>query len=129
VKNPFDQSHKYAFDLPAEGEVEEEEREKVLGPDPRESAQKQKVTSAALTESRGFAILAEFAEEQRQKILNQLLLETITDKNKDEFNFLRGQVAGLLIAVKYGKALAEGAEATIELLNEARKADNAHGVE
>lgn len=123
MNNPFDRTASLGFDLPAEGLDEESEREALLGQDQREQALRQKTAGSALTESRGYAMLAEFAEQQKSAIMNMLLCTTITDANKDDFNLLRGQAIGLQIALKFARAIAEGAEATIELLNEARKND------
>lgn len=119
MNNPFDSSEKFEFDLPAVGVDEEEERrERLLGEDQREQALKQKSTGRALTESRAFGILAEYVEGQRQARMNHLLLTPITDKNKDELNFMRGEVAGLMLALRFAKAIAEGAEATLEIFKE-----------
>lgn len=123
MNNPFDNSAKLDFDLPPEGLDEEEERELAVGEDQREQALRQKSAGSALTESRGYAMLAEFAEQQKTAILNMLLCTTITDANKDDFNLLRGQAIGLQIALRFARAISEGAAATIELLNEARKND------
>lgn len=123
MNNPFDNSAKLDFDLPPEGLNEEEERELAVGEDQREQALRQKSAGSALTESRGYAMLAEFAEQQKTAILNMLLCTTITDANKDDFNLLRGQAIGLQIALRFARAISEGAAATIELLNEARKND------
>lgn len=122
MNNPFDNSHKYSFDLP--GDLDEEsERERALGEEQRGEALRQKGVGSALTESRAFAILAEYVEGQRQARINQLLLTPITNENKDELNYMRGEVAGLMLALRFAKAIAEGAEATLEVFKEARKND------
>lgn len=119
MDNPFDNSAKLDFDLPAVGVDEEEERrDRVLGEDQREQALKQKSTGRALTESRAFAILAGYVEGQRQARMNHLLLTPITNDNKDELNYMRGEVAGLMLALKFAKAIVEGAEATLEIFKE-----------
>lgn len=124
LKNPHDNTSLYDFDLPSEGLDEEEERELLLGGDQREQALRQKNAASALTESRAFAILAEYVKQQEQARMNHLLMTTITDANRDEFNFMRGEVVGLKLALKFAQLIADGAEATLELLQEAKK-DNA----
>lgn len=123
MRNPYDNSDKFDFDLPGDSGGENEEYERLVRESQRGEALKQKSLGSALTESRAFAILAEYVEGQRQARINQLLLTPITDGNKDELNYMRGEVAGLMLALRFAKAIVEGAEATLEVFKEARKSD------
>jgi hypothetical protein len=129
VNNPYDRTaqvrEQYGeIDLPPTHDVGQEEREEMARADQREQALKQKTTGKALTESKAFAILAEYVEAQKTARLNHLLLTPITEANKDELNFMRGETAGLMLALKFAKAIAEGAEATLEVFTEERKAND-----
>lgn len=119
-ENPLDPTHKFDFDLPAEGEDTEGVRETLLG-EGAESALKQKAQGLALTEGRAYAMLAEFVREQRRLRIEELLCTPITVESLSETNFKIGELMGLRVALKYAEAIAEGAEATIELLREEEK--------
>lgn len=119
--NPFDRTHLMDFDLPAVGEEDDERA--ALRHNSREEARGEAVRAKSLTEGRAFKILAEFVNQQREARINQMLLTPITEGNKDEMNFMRGETAGLMLALRYARAIAEGAEATLELLREEDKLD------
>lgn len=117
--NPFDRTSQHSFeDLPPVGETEEERRYRELGAPAREEALVHNSAGRGLTDSAGFAMLAEYTEGQRQATMNKLLLTPITEANKDELNYERGIVHGLMLAVKFARAMAEGAQATLELFKE-----------
>jgi hypothetical protein len=128
MKNPFDRTQDFDFDLPATDAGEDEDREALARSahaKEKEEALVQKTRSRALTESRAFGILSEFVEGQRQATLDKLLLTVITDSNRDEMNYERGVVHGLMLTLKFAKAIAEGAEATVELFREQEKMNDA----
>jgi hypothetical protein len=126
--NPFDRSAKFDFDLPPTSGDQDLDRE-ALGDAShevaREEALVQKASAKHLTESRAFGILAEFVEGQRQATINKMLLTPTTDANKDEHNYERGICHGLLLALKFAQAIADGAEATLEVFREEEKLKNA----
>ena len=122
--NPYDKSHLYPdIDVGATEGSSDTDRDDLLRAqaDPleaREQARVQNARGTVLTESRALAIMAEFVEQQKQQRINALMLTPITDANKDELNFTRGEVAGLMLALKYVQAVASGAAATLELFKE-----------
>lgn len=126
MKNPFDRTDKFDFELPPIGGDSDVDRDELQRSDhgaEREAALIQKARGRALTESRAFGILSEFVEKQRQATISKMLLTPTTDANKDEHNYERGICHGLMLALQFAHAIADGAEATLELFYEQEKLD------
>lgn len=117
--NPFDRTAQHDFeDLPPIGESEEERRVREMGAGAKEEALVHNTLGKDLTGSPGFAMLRELIEGQRQAYINKMLLTPVTEANKDEMNFERGTVHGLMLAMKFASALTEGSKEVLELLKQ-----------
>lgn len=65
----------------------------------RTEAIKEKNEYEALTASAGWSKVRAWAEEQKARRVDHLLLTPVTDANKDEMNFARGEISGILLVI------------------------------
>lgn len=116
-KPVFDRTDLLDFDLPAEGEDDNVVQLDVT----REAAVKDKNGYALLTASEGWNKIREHVEKQKDLRIQKLLLEVITDANKDDLNFTRGEVSGMMLILAMADKLFESADDTLEVFREQEK--------
>lgn len=122
LRSVEDRTLKHEFDLPPDGsQVEDDPREDEHYPQEREAALREKTQTKALTESPAWSMLRDWVDKQKEARVRQLLLIPITEKNKDELNFMRGETAMAMLVVEFVEKVLSGAESTLEVFRESEK--------
>lgn len=109
------------WDLPAEGSSEASPAEQ--NSSELSSALLQKKELSDLTESKAWAKLLIFVQEQIKPRTDTLLITPVKHENIDEMNFLRGEIAGLKLLEAYIQQTMVVADNVIDLMRAAQKED------